>query len=63
MRTVIRSCRNMERSRRCLRRHAAPRAAGGCPLVSAIDGYTEQGNANLSEPVVVVVVVVVVDTD
>ena len=46
----------MERSRRCRRRHAAPRAASGCPLVSAIDGHTcKNVNANLSEPVVVVV--------
>ena len=34
--TVCCSCRNHERRRRCLRRHAAPRSASGCPLDSAM---------------------------
>ena len=50
MTTVIRSCRNMERSRRSLRRRATPLTSGR-PLGSAIIGYQRNNsNANLSEP-------------
>ena len=49
----------MERSRRSRRRRATPLDCGR-PLGSAIIGYQNKSNTNLSEPVVVVVVVVVV---
>ena len=51
MATVIRSCRNMERSRRSLRRRATPLDSGR-PLGSAIivQHREKQSSRNLSEP-------------
>ena len=63
MRTVIRSCRSHERSRRSLLRRAEPtsRSAMSKPTVKVLTTvFTTKSNANLSEPCVVVVVVVVV---
>ena len=50
--TVCCSCRNHERRRCCLRCHAAPRSAIGCPLDSAMTRlhFCTKGNAHLSEP-------------
>ena len=57
--TDIRSCRNMERSRRCRRRCAAPEL--GCSLGSIRKGDATKQWARLGEtPVVGVVVVVAV---